>query len=101
MNEHLEAEVDDGLTSHGGIPMIWDRGRKGDDLKSHHDWLEAGMNYWDEMRETLRAMFRTNRQKFADLDRADFAASAAYSIGYERALQDVYKNLPRPRERKQ
>jgi len=97
----LEAEVDDLESPRGGIPAIWDKGLRGEELKAHHEWLTNGMNYWDEARNMLRSLFRTNRQKFADLDRPDYAASAAYAIGYERALQDVYKNLPRPRENKQ
>jgi hypothetical protein len=97
----VQSEIDSNLTDRGGIPTIWDRGRQAEDLKEHHSWLRNGMNYWDELRHVLRLLFNQNRGQASDFSRPNWAYEQAWLLGYEKALQDVYKYLPRPQETKQ
>ena len=76
--KELNSEVTDLVANVGGIAQIWDRGKRGEDLKEHHQFLLQGMNYWNETREMLKVLFRQNRQKMTDLSSPNFAATAAY-----------------------
>ena len=97
MNE-LESSVEDLTATTNGIPMIWGNGRKGEELKEFYEYLKNGMNYWNELRNVLRKVFRENRTAQHNFDNSDWSHITAYRLGYERALQDVYKILPRPKE---
>lgn len=94
----LETQVDQLVKDRGGIPTIWDRGKSGEALKEHHAWLRNGLNYWDELRTILRLLFNQNRGAGSDFSNPNWDYQQAYCLGYERALQDVYKTLPRPKE---
>ena len=94
----LDSQIEGLGPDRGGIPPIWDRGKVADALKEHHAWLRNGFNYWDELRHILRLLFNQNRVAGSDFSKPEWAYQQAYRLGYEKALQDVYKILPRPKE---
>lgn len=95
----LKTAVEDQTNGRGGIPTVWDRIREETVAhKDHTEHVHQGMNYWDMMRKVLRLMFNENNEKKTDFGTTAWEAHLAYRMGYERALQDVYKILPRPKE---
>jgi hypothetical protein len=94
----IDTSVEDLTTKSGNIYSVWDGGRKGDELATHFEWLRNGMNYWDELRGVLRRLYIAREQGSSDFSKSNWAYEQAYLLGYQRALQEVHKILPRPKE---
>lgn len=95
--DELKTEIDDNVRPTSGIPAIWDRGRTGKELQDHHKFLAQGKNYWDELRSVLKVLFNQNRTDMTP-NGEGWQYVIAFNLGYEKALKDVYKNIPRPKE---
>lgn len=95
----LETKIDDQPQTENGIPGIWHQIRGKQEASEFYQHLMNGMIYWNELRDVLKVMFRQNKQSEVDFS-PGWEYAQAYRIGYEKALQDVYKTIPRPKEKR-
>lgn len=93
----LESTIEGGHKSKG-IASSWLAGKSGKELEDHVEWLQHGTLYWNELRTQLQMLYNQTKAAESDFSSPNWAVSQAARVGYEKALQDVYKILPRPKE---
>jgi hypothetical protein len=84
-----------------GIATIWLRGLDADKKKEVVELLLRSTVQFDLLRNALEELYRAAQQVEDDITSPNWHLVAARQAGYKKALRDIHKLLPRPKERKE
>ena len=69
-----------------------------EERRSHAQTLQASSFQFDKLRRLLKQMYRSSQEHKEKLDSPNWKDRVAYEMGYQKALRDVYRLVPKTRK---
>lgn len=79
-----------------GLVGLWTQGAKDDDERKEIATTLMNSGYqFDRLRNILKGMYREAQAREEKISNPNWRDTAAYELGYKKALRDIYRLIPK------